>query len=318
MIRTPLCDLLEVEFPVALGGLGSGHTNPAMVGAVANAGGIGAIGLAGYTSDEIQTAVSEIRILTDKPFALNFLLFLIGEEAFQTALDEKPAIMAFAWPRKDQDLKPFFDRAHSAGCKITFMAGTVEESVRGAEAGADVIVALGSEGGGHVGWMATLTLVPMVVDAVGDIPVLAAGGIADGRGLAAAIALGAQGALMGTRFLATVESPLHDNFKNAILKSNGHDTVLTEIPDLAVGIVWPGAMSRAQRNRFVERWSGREWEVRARQSEIHATVLQARKGGDINNAPLSFGQDAGLIHDIPSAGEIVQRVAEEASKILGR
>jgi len=318
MIRTPLCDLLEVEFPVALGGLGSGHTNPAMVGAVANAGGIGAIGLAGYTSDEIQTAVSEIRILTDKPFALNFLLFFIGEEAFQTALDEKPAIMAFAWPRKDQDLKPFFDRAHSAGCKITFMAGTVEESVRGAEAGADVIVAQGSEGGGHVGWMATLTLVPMVVDAVGDIPVLAAGGIADGRGLAAAIALGAQGALMGTRFLATVESPLHDNFKNAILKSNGHDTVLTEIPDLAAGIVWPGAMSRAQRNRFVERWSGREWEVRARQSEIHATVLQARKDGDINNAPLSFGQDAGLIHDIPSAGEIVQRVAEEASKILGR
>lgn len=158
----------------------------------------------------------------------------------------------------------------------------------------------------------------MVVDAVGDIPVLAAGGIADGRGLAAAIALGAQGALMGTRLLATVESPLHDNFKNAILKSNGHDTVLTEIPDLAAGIVWPGAMSRAQRNRFVERWSGREWEVRARQSEIHATVLQARKGGDINNAPLSFGQDAGLIHDIPSAGEIVQRVAEEASKILGR
>ena len=107
MIRTPLCDLLEVEFPVALGGLGSGHTNPAMVGAVANAGGIGAIGLAEYTSDEIQAAVSEIRILTDKPFALNFLLFLIGEEAFQTALDEKPAIMAFAWPRKDQDLKPF-------------------------------------------------------------------------------------------------------------------------------------------------------------------------------------------------------------------
>ena len=198
------------------------------------------------------------------------------------------------------------------------MAGTVEESVRGAEAGADVIVAQGSEGGGHVGWMATLTLVPMVVDAVGDIPVLAAGGIADGRGLAAAIALGAQGALMGTRFLATVESPLHDNFKNAILKSNGHDTVLTEIPDLAAGIVWPGAMSRAQRNRFVERWSGREWEVRARQSEIHATVLQARKDGDINNAPLSFGQDAGLIHDTPSAGEIVQRVAEEASKILGR
>lgn len=316
MIRTPVCDLLDVEVPVALGGLGSGHTTPAMVGAVANAGGIGAIGLGGYTPDQIHAAAADIRALTDKPFALNFLLFMVDEEAFQAGLDEAPPIMAFAWPRRDQDLKPYFERAHRAGCKITFMAGTVDEAVRGVAAGADVIIAQGTEGGGHVGWMTTLTLVPMVVDAIGDVPVLAAGGIADGRGLAAAIVLGAQGALMGTRFLATEESPLHDNFKNAIVDSDGHDTMLTVIPDLASGTVWPGAMSRAHRNKFIERWAGREWEIRARQGEIFAELKKARANGDTENGQLSFGQDAGLIHDIPSAAEVVQRVAAEAEKIL--
>ena len=132
--------------------------------------------------------------------------------------------MAFAWPRPEQELKPFIARAHDAGCKVTFMAGGVPEAVRAAEAGADVIIAQGTEGGGHVGWQASMTLIPMVVDAVAPIPVLAAGGFADGRGLVAALALGADGVLLGTRFLASVESPLHPNFKQAILDSDGHDT----------------------------------------------------------------------------------------------
>ena len=125
-----------------------------------------------------------------------------------------------------------------------YMVGTVPEALRAKAAGADVIVAQGTEGGGHVGWMASMTLLPMIVDAVGSTPVVAAGGIADGRGLAAALALGAQGALLGTRFLATKESPLHPNFKQAVLDSDGHDTVLTEIPDIARANVWPGAMAR--------------------------------------------------------------------------
>jgi glutamate synthase domain-containing protein 2 len=152
--------------------------------------------------------------------------------------------MQFAWARPDQDLKPYFDRSHEAGCKITYMAGAVPEAVRAAKAGADIIIAQGSEGGGHVGWMGAMPLIPMVVDAVGPVPVLAAGGFADGRGLVAALALGAQGILLGTRFLASVESPLHPNFKQAIVDSDGHDTQLSEIPDIAAGLVWPGAMTR--------------------------------------------------------------------------
>ncbi|MEK9645660.1 MAG: nitronate monooxygenase family protein [Alphaproteobacteria bacterium] len=316
MIRTSICELLGIEYPIALGGLGGGFTQPEMVAAVSEAGGFGALGCHGMSAEQVASAAAAIRQFTGKPFALNFLLFTVDDEAFAQALAQKPAAIALAWPRGDQDLKPYIDRSHEAGCKVTFMAGSVSEAVRGVEAGADVIVAQGSEGGGHVGWMASMVLVPMIVDAVSPVPVLAAGGFADGRGLAAALALGADGILLGTRFLASEESQLHSNFKNAILESDGHDTVLTEIPDLASGSVWPGAMSRARRNAFIERWMGREWAIRQSQSQVNASVIEARKSGDADNAPLSFGQDAGLITEILPTREIVRRIAEEAEQIV--
>jgi NAD(P)H-dependent flavin oxidoreductase YrpB (nitropropane dioxygenase family) len=198
------------------------------------------------------------------------------------------------------------------------MAGTVPEALRAVKAGADIIIAQGTEGGGHVGWMASMPLLPMVVDAVAPVPVLAAGGYADGRGLAAALALGADGILLGTRFLATVESPLHQNFKQAIVDSDGHDTLLSEIPDIASGLVWPGAMIRSRRNRFIERWAGRDWDLRRDRAEAWAKLNAARQSGDVDEGPLSMGQDAGLIHDIPPAGEIVARIVREAEEIVGR
>jgi NAD(P)H-dependent flavin oxidoreductase YrpB (nitropropane dioxygenase family) len=317
MIRTPVCDLLDIEHPIALGGMGSG-TSPALVAAVSGAGGLGALGCLYLTADQIGERCSAIRRETNRPFALNFLLFDMREECFAAALEARPSVMQFAWARPEQDLRPFFDRAHSAGCKVTHMVGTVPEAVRAAKAGADVVIAQGTEGGGHVGWMASMPLIPMVVDAVGPIPVLAAGGFADGRGLVAALALGAQGILLGTRFLATVESPLHPNFKQAIIDSDGHDTELTEIPDIAAGQVWPGAMIRARRNRFIERWAGREWALRQSRAEASAKVRAARDEGNIDEGSLSFGQDAGLIHDVAPAGDIVIRIAREADEILTR
>jgi NAD(P)H-dependent flavin oxidoreductase YrpB (nitropropane dioxygenase family) len=166
--------------------------------------------------------------------------------------------------------------------------------VPAAEAGADIIVAQGTEGGGHVGWMATMALAPMVVKAVAPLPVLAAGGIADGRGLAAALALGADGVLLGTRLLATDEAPVHPNYKKAIIHSTGHDTVLTEIPDIAAGQVWPGAMARALHNDFIARWAGREWALRQHAREVSQAIQQAYQEGDTANASLLLGQDAGL------------------------
>ncbi len=317
MIKTPVCDLMGIEHPIALGGMGSIYS-PALVAAVSNAGGLGAMGCHNLAPERIQKAAAAIREQTNKPFALNFLIFSAEEESFAAALAGRPPHMAFAWPRADQDIKTYVDRAHDAGCKVTFMAGGVPEAVRAAEAGADVIVTQGTEAGGHVSWMTSLTLLPMVVDAVAPVPVLAAGGFVDGRGLAAALALGAQGILLGTRFLASEESPLHANFKQAIVDSDGHDTVLTEIPDIAAGIVWPGAMSRARRNRFIERWMGREWALRQHRAEALAGLVAARKSGDIDEGSLSMGQDAGLINEILPAGEIVRRIAEEAEAIVAR
>lgn len=315
MIHTRICDLLGIPHPIVLGGMGTATSAP-LVAAVSDAGGLGTLGTSAFNAATLESEIAAIRERTDKPFGVNHLLFQIQQEMFAVTLRARPALAAFAWARKDQELRDYFERAHDAGCKVMHMAGEVAEARRAAEAGADVIVAQGTEAGGHVGWMASLPLVPMMAKAVAPLPVLCAGGIADGRGLAAALALGAEGVLVGTRFLATPEAPIHPNFKQAIVKSDGHDTVLTEIPDLATQRVWPGAMSRAQRNQFIERWAGREWALRQDASAIGKQVAAARAAGDVDNATLSFGQDAGLIDSIKGAGEIIHDMVAEAEAII--
>jgi len=318
MIRTRICDMLGIEHPIALGGMPTLFNTPDLVTAISGAGAIGFMGCTHLTPDQIRAVAAAIRERTNRPFALNALMFFEDEAGYAAALEVRPAVISLSWPRKDQDLEPWINRAHDAGALVTLMAAEVDEAKRGAEAGADIIVAQGSEGGGHVGWMSTLTLVPMVVDAVAPVPVMAAGGIADGRGFAAALALGAEGVLVGTRFLASEESGLKPGHKQAILDSDGHDTLLTEIPDLAAGQVWPGAMSRVRRNRFIERWAGREWALRQDPSAVATAVAEARRTGDPEEAPLFIGQDAGLIHDAPPAAEIVRRMLSEAEEIMGR
>jgi NAD(P)H-dependent flavin oxidoreductase YrpB (nitropropane dioxygenase family) len=315
MIHTRICDLLGIVHPIVLGGMGTATTAP-LVAAVSNAGGFGTLGTSAFNAASLDTEVESIRERTEKPFGINHLLFQIQEDMFAVTLSAKPRVAAFAWARKDQNLREYFRRAHDAGSTVMYMAGEVPEALRAADAGADVIVAQGTEAGGHVGWMASLPLLPMMVKAVAPLPVLSAGGIGDGRGLAAALALGADGVLLGTRFMATPEAPIHPNFKQAIVESDGHDTVLTEIPDLASQRVWPGAMSRAQRNGFIERWAGREWALRQNAQEIGRQVAAARAAGDINNASLSFGQDAGLIDSIKSVREVIQDIIGEAEDII--
>ena len=315
MVHTRICDLLGIALPIVLGGMGTATTAP-LVAAVSNAGGFGTLGTSAFNAATLDVEIGAIRERTDKPFGVNHLLFQIKEDMFTVTLRAQPQVAAFAWARKDQNLRDYFQRAHDVGSKVMYMAGEVPEALRAAEAGANVIVAQGTEAGGHVGWMASLPLVPMIVKAVAPLPVLCAGGIADGRGLAAALALGADGALLGTRFMATPEAPIHPNYKQAIVKSDGHDTVLTEIPDLATQRVWPGAMSRAQRNKFIERWAGREWALRQNASEVAKQVAAARAVGDIENATLGFGQDAGLIDSIKSVREVVQDIVTEAEEII--
>jgi NAD(P)H-dependent flavin oxidoreductase YrpB (nitropropane dioxygenase family) len=224
--------------------------------------------------------------------------------------------MSFAWAYPEQDLAAYFDRSHEAGALVMHMVSTAAEATRAAAAGADIVVAQGTEGGGHVGQMGTMVLVRQVALALPEVPVLAAGGIADGAGLAAALALGADGALLGTRFLATDEAPIHPAFKQAILDSDGTDSVLTDIPDIIQARDWPGATNRVQRNRLIEEFLGREWLVRQRRAELAARLERARQDGDVEQGTIGTGQVAGLIDRIEPASDVVRRIAADAERIL--
>lgn len=317
MIRTRATELFGIDHPVFLGGMGAA-TGADLVAAVSAAGGLGIVGCAGRSREWILEAARGIRAKTERPFGMNLLLFEVDAAAFDAVLEATPRVFSTGWPWPDQDLRPFFSQARDAGALVLHMVSTVSEARRAAEAGADAIVAQGTEGGGHVGVMATMALVPQVVRAVSPVPVLAAGGIATGQGLAAALALGAEGALLGTRFLATPEAPVAAGFKQAVLASDGHDTLLTEIPDIARGRVWPGAWSRVVRNRFIETWSGREAELRARRSEAGAAMVRAFQEGDASGAALFIGQEAGLIDALEPAAEIVPRLVREAEETIER
>jgi NAD(P)H-dependent flavin oxidoreductase YrpB (nitropropane dioxygenase family) len=315
MLHTPICDLFGIRHPVVLGGMGTA-TTPQLVAAVSETGGLGILSASHQPPDRQRAEVEAIRSMTSQPFGLNHLLFQVDEARLAATIECRPRVLSTAWAWPDQDLRRFADLAHGAGGLFMHMASTVGEALRAAGAGADVIVAQGTEGGGHVGQIGTMPLVRMVVRAVSPLPVLAAGGIADGAGLAGALGLGADGVLLGTRFLATPECPIPAPHKQAILDHDGHDTFLTEIPDLIAGRVWPGAMTRTARNRLMERWIGREWEVRQQRSTIAAGMAEARARGDTDEFHLAMGQTAGLIDDIAPAATIVERIVTEAESII--
>jgi len=315
MIATELTHRLGIQHPVLLGGMGTGN-GPDLVAAVSSAGGLGILGCVRRSPDDIRRLAAEIRQRTDRPFGLNLLLFQADREQVDAVLGERPAVLSTAWPDPGRDLRELFARAHDAGCTVLHMVSRVDEAVAAAEAGADLVVAQGTEGGGHVGLLGTFVIVPQVSRAVDPVPVVAAGGVADGAGLAAALALGAVGVLLGTRFLATPESTLHDAFKRYLVDFDGQDTQLTEVPDVASGVVWPGAYARVVRNRLVEEWTGREGELRRRQPEVWRRVAEAAAAGDVEHGLLYAGQDAGLIDAVEPAGDIVRRLSEEAEALL--
>jgi NAD(P)H-dependent flavin oxidoreductase YrpB (nitropropane dioxygenase family) len=315
MIKTRLTDLLGIRHPIVLGGM-SRATAADVVGAVSQAGGLGTLGISSMTPDDIRTSCERIRSLTSAPFGLNALLFLVSAEQVDAMFACRPRVIATAWRRPEYDLRALVERVHASGALHMHQADTLDEAKRAAEAGVDVVVAQGTEGGGHVGVMATLPLARMVIRALPNVPVLVAGGIADGAGIAAALVLGGDGVLLGTRFLATNEAPFPDGYKRAIVESDGHNTLISEIPDVAAGQVWPGAYARVLRNEFIEEWIGREGELRRHLAEVRQALQTARAAGDAKRGALLLGQDAGLIDSIEPAGALVERLAAEAEAIL--
>jgi NAD(P)H-dependent flavin oxidoreductase YrpB (nitropropane dioxygenase family) len=315
MIKTALTELLGIKHPIALAGM-AGWTSPELVVAVTNAGGLGVLGVSDFGPEKMRELVTDVRARAKGPYGLNLLLAFMTDEEIDAVLDTRPAVFSTAWPSDGQDLKSIFARAHDRGIKVMHMVPAVADAIKAAEAGADVIVAQGTDGGGHIGLMGTAVIVPAVAKAVAPVPVLAAGGIADGRGLAAMLVLGAAGVLMGTRFIATVEAPIHAQLKHMIIESDGTDTLVTEVADIMMGTDWPGALARVARNRAVERWLGRTNELRRQRESVLGKMRQARTQGDVDEAVVYYGQSAALIQNIVPAATVVEDVAREAEQVL--
>src|SRR5690349_2357686 len=294
--------------------MGAGATSGELIAAVSEAGGLGVLGATFLPPGDVAEMFRTARGMTSRPLGINLLLHA-AEERVDELLALEPQIFSTAWPRDDQDIDAIFAKTHAAGCKVMHMVPLAEDAVRAADAGADVIVAQGFEGGGHIGELASTVIVRQTAKAVPELPVLAAGGFVDGAGLAAALALGADGVLLGTRFLATDEAPVEQAYKEAIVASDGTDTVVTTLSDSLSGRDWPGAWVRLKRTRFVERWLGREPELRRRRAELWEEV-GAFQESNADDGLMWVGQSAGLIDEIKPAGDVVQEIVAEAEEIL--
>ena len=326
-MKTSLCDRLGIEVPIIQAPMG-GAVGPALAAAVSNAGGLGMLVLWRADADTIRRQLRETRALTDRPFGINLNLDFPQEERLATCLEERAPIISFFW----KDPAALVPRAKDGGAIVLHTVGSAEEARRAVDCGVDIVVAQGWEAGGHVrGDIATLPLVPTVVDAVSPTPVVAAGGIADGRGLAAVLALGASGAWIGTRFLASEEAAIHPHYRERVLRAHVEDTVYCEE---LFDVRWPKAPHRVLRNKTVAAWesagrppSGKrpgEGEVIAN-SRISGDIVRYQSytpgddaEGDIEALSLWAGQSVGLVSKIQPAGEIVREIAFDAEAILRR
>ena len=318
MLRTPVCENLGIEVPIMQAAIWPA-TSAELVAAVSETGGLGSIGSVFESAETVEKQIARVRELSDRPFAVNHVVPLLDEEAFEATLEARPAVISLALG----DPGELVDRAHAAGAKVVHQVHTVEQARRAAELGVDAIIAQGAEAGGQgmalgVGAMA---LIPQVVDAVFPIPVLAAGGVADGRGLAAALVLGAQGANVGTRFLASEEASADDKWKQAILHTESEEVVRFEV----FNEILPSRSDRAyetvprvMRTVFVEEWQGRPEAARRESERLRAELMSAIKERRPHELLPFTGQTAGIIRDILPAAEIVRKMVAEAEHALGR
>ncbi|MFN8593160.1 MAG: nitronate monooxygenase [Thermomicrobiales bacterium] len=314
MITTPLCALLGIERPILNASM-AGTATGALAAAVSAAGGFGMIG--GTNPEGASWVRGQIRIArsrTSRPFGVGFISsFPDTAELAQVALEEGVAAVNHSFA----DPTPFVAATHAAGARVFVQVQTLAQAIRAAQAGADVIIAQGGEAGGHAGALGTFALLPAVVDAVAPIPVVAAGGIADGRGLAAALLLGAQGAWMGTRFVTSHEWGGPKWEQDAVLSATADDTVQTRLYDLISERPFPAENpDRVLRNAFITRWTGREAEIPAQREVLQAEVAAGNERADLAVAGVSAGVSAGLIASARPAGEIVRDIVHEAEDLL--
>lgn len=335
MLRTRFCDLLGIDVPIVCAPMGF-ITGVELAAAVSNAGGLGVMSAGATPPPVLRRQIRQLREMTARPFGVNILLFTAPggmqrpvAELVQVCIEERVPIVSFFWG----DCSPYVGAIHAAGLKVMDQVGSVNAARRSKQAGMDIIVAQGTEAGGHVeGEITTFALVPLVVDAVAPVPVIAAGGIADGRGVAAALALGADAAMLGTRFICTPESTAHPRYRERLIAAHEGDTVRT----ILFGYGWPNAPHRVLRTAFVEQWLDNE--ARAQESRPdEPAVGTLRLGeheipqlrfmgippnigttGDIDSMALYAGEGVGLVREIKPAGDLVRELATDAERALGR
>jgi enoyl-[acyl-carrier protein] reductase II len=311
-LHTPLCDLLNVQHPVMLAGMG-GVSYAEVCAAVSEAGGYGCLGMAGRTPDEIRAEMRQVRALTNKPFGVDLLAAVPGslEASVDIIIEEGTSafVAGLGVPL------PIIKRLHEGGLKVIVVGGAVSHAQKAQDAGCDAIICQGSEGGGHTGLVGTFPLVAQAVEAV-SIPVIAAGGIYDGRGLAAALALGAQGVWLGTRFIASKEAHAGGIYKDAVVAARDVDTVRTRS--------YSGKPMRVKDNAWVKDWESRPGDIQAFPMQAMVSMQAGAMGGiggqteglDPDRSCFAMGQSAGGVTDILSCREIVEGIVSDAVKAI--
>jgi enoyl-[acyl-carrier protein] reductase II len=309
MLKTPLCDLLGIKYPIVQGGMAWVGTAE-LAAAVSNAGGLGMLGGGNAPTEEVAREIRLVKELTDKPFGLNIPLAIseYAGEIVALCIEKGVEIVVIGAWRPGNHIA----RLKEAGITVVPVIASVALAKRLERQGADALIAEGMESGGHIGDIATMPLIPQVVDVV-DIPVIAAGGFADGRGLVAALALGAQGIQMGTRFICTTECTAHENYKQAILKARDRSTMTTGHS--------LGHPVRALKNPMVH-----EFEELERRGISEAEIIEFGTGklrlaainGNVKNGSVMAGQIAGMVNDIVPTKELIKRIVAEAEEIIGQ
>lgn len=312
-MHTTLMDLLDIEYPVLLAPMGN-VAGGALARAVTEAGGLGLLG-AGY--GDADWMACELERCRDTRFGIGFITWSLDRAPalLDQALERGPVAVMFSFG----DCRAYIPQVHAADALVICQVQTVAGARDAVAAGADLIVAQGTEGGGHGATRGTFGLVPAVVDAVFPVPVVAAGGVADGRGLAASLMLGASGVLMGTRFYASDEALGLHAAKQALVDGKGDDTLRTGIFDIVRGYDWPGGYTgRAIQNQFSRIWHGHEPELRADLESQRLLYGQAVSREDVDTAVVFAGEALDLVQAIEPAGTLLRRTVSQAQALLSQ
>ena len=309
-----LTELLGIAHPVLLAPM-AGVSGGRLAAAVSAAGGLGFLG-GGYCDG--KWLQEQLALCGDAPVGVGFITWAlrVRPELLQAALLKRPRALFLSFGAIDG----FAAQVLDAGAVLIVQVQTVAQAREAIAQGAQVIVAQGGEAGGHGGWRGTMALVPAVVDAAGDVPVVAAGGIADGRGMAAALMLGASGVLCGTAFYAAIESLAHEASKQRLIDASGDDTVKSPVFDIARGIAWPDGpwQLRTLRNHYTQRWANDLTALKAAIAKESISYAQARSSGDFDVAATIVGEAADLVPTISPAAQIIQLMVDQCDQLLSQ